>query len=266
MMKNLLLSAAIGDICGSIYEGWRFRTKNYDKVKLMAPYTRFTDDTVCTFACAEALLDGLDMKRNLWERCREHPTAGYGGRFRQWLADPACRPYYSFGNGSAMRCSAAGWMAGSEEECMRMAKETALPTHDHPEGIKGAVATALTVYYLKEGATKEDIRQKVLEKYYPAWAGKTYQEIKPGYTFNSSCQGSVAPAVISFLESRDYVDCIKLAISLGGDADTLAAIAGPMAYAFYREIPDELVTEALDKLPDWMRDVNMRFDEKFAFA
>ena len=142
-----------------------------------------------------------------------------------------------------------------------MATETAVPTHNHPEGIKGAVATALSIFYLKNGCDKEFIRSEVLEKYYPQWAKQKYGDFHDEYTFNSTCPGSVGPAIICFLESKDYVDCLRLAISLGGDADTLAAISGPMAYAHYKEMPDSLVYKALKTLPDWMVSVNERFDE-----
>jgi ADP-ribosylglycohydrolase len=143
-----------------------------------------------------------------------------------------------------------------------MAYETAAPTHNHPEGIKGAEATALAVWHLKNGRDKEFVREQVLDKYYPDWSNKKYADFHDAYTFNSTCAGSVGPAIICFLESEDYVDCIKLAISLGGDADTLAAIAGPMAYAYYKKMPDALVYQAMKKLPDWMVKVNERFDER----
>ncbi len=263
-MKNLLMSAAVGDIAGSAYEGYHHRTKDYDSVKMFSSRAKFTDDTVCTFACAEAFIDNLDMARNLWKCCNEHPHAGYGHKYKEWLSCHNPQPYQSFGNGSAMRCSSAGWLAKSEEECIDMATRTAAPTHDHPEGIKGAVVTALTIYHLKTGKDKDYIKESLLAKYYPEWANKRYHEFHDSYTFNSTCPGSVGPAIICFLESKDYVDCLKLAISLGGDADTLAAISGPMAYAFYKEMPDSLVYKALKMLPDWMVDVNERFDKACA--
>ena len=137
-----------------------------------------------------------------------------------------------------------------------------MPTHNHPEGIKGAVVTALAIYYLHNGKDKDFIREQVLNPNYPEWKGLAYADFHDSYTFNSTCPGSVGPAIICFLESMDYVDCLKLAISLGGDADTLAAIAGPMAYAYYKEMPDSLVYAALKKLPDWMVEVNHRFDKQ----
>ena len=256
-----MISEAVGDIAGSAYEGRAHRIKDYDKVKIFSSRAHFTDDTVLTFACAEAFIEHLDMSMNLWKCANEHRHAGFGRKFKLWMANHYPRPYRSLGNGSAMRCSSAGWLADSVEECVKMATETAAPTHTHPEGIKGAVATALAIFYLKNGASKEYIRENILNVYYPDWANLEYAAFHDEYTFNSTCAGSVGPAMICFLESRDYIDCIKLAISLGGDADTLAAIAGPMAYAYYKKMPDAVVCQAIKKLPDWMLNVNDKFDE-----
>ena len=209
-MKNYLISEAIGDIAGSAYEGRAHRIKDYNKVKMFSSRAHFTDDTVLTFACAEAFIENLDMTMNLWKCANEHRHAGFGSKFKLWMASHKPQPYRSLGNGSAMRCSSAGWLAKTEEECIKMATATAIPTR---------------------------------------------------YTFNSTCAGTVGPAMICFLESKDYVDCIKLAISLGGDSDTLAAIAGPMAYAYYKKMPDALVYQALKNLPDWMVEVSERFDD-----
>lgn len=260
-MKDLLLSAAIGDISGMPYEFCS--TKDYDRVDLLHPGNTYTDDTLCTFACAEALLNDLDMAENLRRRCRADLARGFGGRFYRWLkADEIMPSYYSFGNGSAMRVSAAGFLARSEEECVEMATRTALPTHDHPEGIKGAVATALAIYYGMGGCDKAYVRHHVLEKYYPEWSHKTYADIHPGYRFDVTCQGTVPAALICFLESKDYEDCLKLAIALSGDADTLAAISAPMAYAHYRSMPETLVANARAKLPEWMLAVSAALDAR----
>lgn len=261
-MKNLLLSAAIGDIAGMPYE-FGGRTKNYDAVDLLNPQNDYTDDTVCTFACAEALLNDIDVAQNLWSRCRADIYRGFGGMFARWLiAKEIQPPYNSFGNGSAMRVSAAGFMAKSEAECIDLATRIAVPTHDHPEGVKGAVATALAIYYGMNGKDKGFVREHVLEKYYPDWAALTYEAIKPGYRFDATCQQTVPAALICFLESQDYADCLKLAIALGGDADTLAAISGPMAYAFYKTMPEKLIANAKAKLPEWMLKLNDEFDER----
>lgn len=260
-MNNLLISAAMGDYAGSAYEGKHRRTKQYDKVKIFSSRARFTDDTVLTFACAEAFIRGIDMRHNLWMCANQHPRAGYGHGFKAWMKDHDHLPYESKGNGSAMRCSSAGWLARTEEECIELATQTATPTHNHEEGIKGAVVTALCIYHLKNGADKAFIRDEILANYYPQWAGISYAELHDTYEFTTSCRKTVGPAIICFLESQDYVDCIRLAISLGADADTLAAISGPMAYAYYREMPDELVKKVFHALPKWMQVVNKEFDE-----
>ena len=259
-MNNLLLSAAVGDIAGEPYE-FEGRTKDYNAVNLLLPSNTYTDDTVCTFACAEALLNDLDMAENLWKRCRADFNRGFGGRFAMWLIAKEVQPsYHSYGNGSGMRVSAAGFMAKTHNECIELATKTALPTHDHPEGIKGAVATALAIYYAMRGKNKDFIKKHVLDKYYPNWSELSYEAIKPGYYFDETCQQTIPAAIICFLESKDYVDCIKLSIALGGDADTLAAIAGPMAYAYYKHMPEELIANAKAKLPKWMLLLNDEFD------
>ncbi len=260
-MKNLLMSAAVGDFAGSAYEGRTHRTKDYGAIKMFSSRAHFSDDTVLTFACAEALIHNLDMATNIWMCANQHPDAGFGARFKIWMHDHYHEPYSSMGNGSAMRCSAAGWLARTEEECIKLATATAAPTHNHPEGIKGAIVTALCIWYLNHGRDKDFIRDEVLAKYYPQWIGKTYDEIKPDFCFNSTSPGTVPPAIICFLCSKDYVDCLKLAISLGGDSDTLAAIAGPMAYAYYKEMPDAYVYYVMKNLPEWMQKVNNEFDE-----
>lgn len=203
------------------------------------------------------------MAESLRNRGRADFSRGFGGMFARWLiAKEIQPPYNSFGNGSAMRVSAAGFMAKSEAECIDLATRTAVPTHDHPEGVKGAVAAALAIFYGMNGKDKNFVREHVLEKYYPDWAALTYEAIKPAYRFDATCQQTVPAALICFLESRDYADCLKLAIALGGDADTLAAIAGPMAYAFYKTMPEELIANAKAKLPEWMLKLNDEFDER----
>lgn len=260
-MKNLLLSVSVGDIAGMPYE-FEGRTKDYNSVNLLLPSNTYTDDTVCTFACAEALIKHLDMADNLRRRCRADFDRGYGGRFELWLTAQKLEPsYHSFGNGSGMRASAAGFLATNEEECTDFATQTALPTHDHPEGIKGAVATALAIFHAMNGKDKDYIRTHVLDRFYPDWSALRYQDIKPSYFFDETCQQTIPAALISFLESKDFSDCLKLAISLGGDADTLAAIASPMAYAFYKGMPNDLVANAKQKLPEWMLQINDELDD-----
>ena len=264
-MKNRLLSVAIGDIGGMPYEfedRIEGRTKDYNSVNLMHPLSTYTDDTVMAFAVAEALLYDMDVVERMRKRGNEDPFRGYGANFANWLFDEHVQPAYnSFGNGSAMRIAAAGFLPNGPQVVIKLATSTALPTHNHSEGVKGAVATALAIHYAMEGKDKDYIRQHVPNEFYPAWENLTYDAIKPSYFPDESCQLTVPAAIISFLASKDYVDCLKLAISLGGDADTLAAIAGPIAYAYYREIPEELVVHAKSKLPQWMLDLNDAFDE-----
>lgn len=254
-MKDLLLSVAIGDISGVPYE-FDYPTKNYDAVNLLHPEADYSDDSVCTFAIAEAFIKDLNVSENLWMRCRQDPHRGYGGRFRGWLMTEDRIPYNSLGNGSAMRCASAAFIAKDANECEELAIRSAMPTHNHDEGVKGAVATALTIYHLLHGKDKEYIKTEILSKYYPEWANKQYKDFHDDFPFNETCPLTVPPAIICFLESKDYSDCLKLAISLGGDADTLAAIAGPMAYAYYKTMPQELIDNAKNKLPQWMLDIN----------
>ena len=188
------------------------------------------------------------MAENLRKRCRADFFRGFGGRFAKWLIAKEIQPsYHSYVNGSGMRVSSAGFMANSKDECVELATRTALPTHDHPEGIKGAVATALAIYYDMKGKEKDYIRHHVLDEYYPNWSGLSYAGIKPGFDFDETCQQTIRASLIWLLESKDYVGCLKLAIALGGDADTLATISGPMAYAFYKYMPEELIDNAKSK-------------------
>ena len=259
-MKNLLLSAAIGDICGVPYEfiAW----KDYDNINLFHPKNDYSDDSVCTFACAEAFLEGKDIAERLKNRCLADPNRCYGLGFRNWLSKPGIAPAYnSWGNGSAMRASSAGFLAKSEDECVDLATKTALPTHNHPEGIKGAVATALAIFYAMHGHDKEYIRTNVLNKFYPKWEGVKYKSFQPSYQFNETCMDTVPASIICFLESTDFEDCLKKTIATGGDADTMAAISCPIAYAFYKEMPEKLIELAKIKLPKWMLDVNDKFDD-----
>lgn len=257
-LTNLLLGAAVGDICGSSYEF--HPCKDYDSLDITNENSDYTDDTVCTFAVAKALMDGGDMSLYLQEFCREEMFRGYGGVFMKWLLNPMPKPYGSYGNGSAMRCSSAAFLANDEKMCAYLAEKTAACTHNHPEGIKGAVATALAIYHLLHGKDKGYVRKNVLEHYYPDWAECTLDGLRADYEFNETCQKTVPVALLAFLESADYEDCIKKAISMGGDADTLAAIAGPMAYAFYRHIPERLLRQAYRRLPQKMLEISYKFD------
>ena len=244
-----MYGAILGDIIGSPFEFDRGdKTKDFE---LFTPGCEFTDDSVMTIAVAEALIAvGPDAEKeeieeavvsNMQDWGRRFPDAGYGGRFCWWLREKNPKPYGSFGNGSAMRVSAVGWLYPTLERTRQVAVYTAEVTHNHKEGIKGAEATASCIFLARQGATKDEIKSYV-EDNFGYNLNRTLDEIRPGYHMDESCQGTVPEAIIAFLESENFEDAIRNAVSLGGDADTLAAITGSIAEAFY-EIPELLREE-----------------------
>ena len=242
-----MFGAIIGDMAGSIYEGHNIRTKDFPFFK---ERSHPTDDSIMTVAVAKAILEndgraeGLGEKTVEWMRkigCQYH-HAGYGGGFRRWLRSENPEPYNSWGNGAAMRVSACGWAAASLENAKELSRAVTEVTHNHPEGIKGAEAVACCIYLAKTGSSKEEIRAFIEESYYGLFF--SLAELRAFYSFDVSCQGTVPPAIIAFLESTDFEDAIRNAISLGGDSDTVAAITGSIAEAYYG-IPDELASRAL---------------------
>lgn len=254
--KLALRGAIYGDIIGSLYE-WH-RTKDYN-FKLCTKFSRFTDDTVCSIAIADAIVSGISFDKKLQEWCRKYPNAGYGGKFRHWIVSETPMPYGSYGNGSAMRVSSAGAIATSVDECLELAAQSAMVTHDHPEGIKGAQAVALAIFFSLEGKSKDFIKNE-LECRFEYDLSRDYEEIQKDYRFHVSCQKSVPEAIIAFLVSNDYESAVRRAVAYGGDADTQAAIAGSIAAAFYGEIPESIQTECNDKLPDEMKRVVCHLD------
>ena len=258
--KSIALMGAIcGDIMGSPYEFWRARTKKYD-FNPFPPRAKFTDDTVMSVAVADWIMHGGDLSRIMQKWGRQYPKAGFGGMFKKWLAEENPQPYNSFGNGSAMRVSAVGCAFETLEETLQKAKESAEATHNHPEGIKGAQATAAAIFLARTGANKEEIKKYISEKFcYDL--NRTCDEIRPGYKFDVTCQGSVPESIRCFLESRDYEDCVRLAISMGGDADTMGAIAGSVAAAYYGEIPETILEKCWAKLPEDIRELIDKFKE-----
>lgn len=243
-----LLGAICGDVVGSTRE-WR-RIKKLD-FELLPPRSRFTDDTVMTCAVAEWVMNPeSDLAQTLQRWGLKYINAGYGHMFIRWLTSADPEPYNSFGNGSAMRVSPVGWVADSVEATMELAKATAMVSHNHPEGIKGAQSVAAAIFLARTGRSKEEIRD-FLEREFPSYdLRRNLDDIRPRYRFDSSCQGSVPESVIAFLESSDYESAIRNAISLGGDADTMAAISGSIAAAFYGEIPDVIATGCMNLLPE----------------
>lgn len=250
-----MLGAIAGDIIGSVYE---FQPIKSEEFPLFGPGSRFTDDTVMTVAVAHSILEGGDYAAAMKAFGRRYPDAGYGGSFIRWIFEDAVLPYNSWGNGAAMRVSPIGLAFDSVERVLREAQLSAEVSHNHPEGIKGAQATALAVFLARTGAGKEAIRHEITGRFgYDL--NRTITKVRPRYGFDVSCQGSVPEAIIAFLDSHDYEDAVRKAVSLGGDSDTLACIAGGIAAAFYREIPPVIVDTARLLLPEEFLAVIDRF-------
>lgn len=260
-----MYGAILGDMIGAPYE---FDRGNKSKeFPLYQRGTQFTDDSVMTIAVAEALMDTIgktddEIKTVLvtfmqkWGK--KYPNAGYGGMFYQWLREKAPKPYGSFGNGSAMRVSSAGWLADTIKETRRLARLSAEVTHNHPEGIKGAEATASAIFLARTGSTKEDIKDYIIQEFgYDL--SRTCDEIRPSYHHVETCQQTVPEAITAFLEGESFEDVIRTAVSLGGDCDTLTCIAGGIAEAFYG-IPEEMINECRSRLKADMLEVIDRFE------
>ena len=257
-----MYGAIIGDICGSIYEFNNFRTDNPDEIQLIDPRCFFTDDTVLTCAIMDALLSNRNYKKAVYRWANKYPKRGYGHRFVLWYTSFFPKPYNSFGNGAAMRASSIGWAFDTIEETMAEAKRSAEITHNHPEGIKGAQATAIAIFLARQGKGKEIIK-KCIEDTFGYNLDRTLKNIRPLYVFNESCQGTVPEAIIAFLESEDFTSAIQNAISLGGDSDTLACITGGIAEAYYKNIPEELIEFANRILSQEIRDLLEKFYKQF---
>ena len=252
----------IGDIVGSIFEFAPYKRTDFPLFHVMSTYT---DDTVLTVAIAHALLDDLDLVQTLKAYTRQDKGRGFGGAFLDWASGDDNTPYNSFGNGSAMRVSPVGFAGNSVDQVLEKAKWSAEVTHSHPEGIKGAQSVALAIYLARIGRDKSEIKEEISERFgYDL--DRTLKDIRPFYRFDVTCQGSVPEAIIAFLESENYEDTIRKAISLGGDADTQACIAGGIAEAFYKKIPDTMITEARKRLPDHFLEVADRFHRKYVSA
>ena len=252
-----MLGAMIGDIVGSVYEWHNIKTTDFE---LFKPNCTFTDDTVLTAATAQALLNDEDYVHVYQDFSRRYPGRGYGGRFAQWIWEKNPQSYYSWGNGSAMRVSPVGFSFDSIEEVLAEAKRSAIVTHNHPEGIKGAQATALAILLARQGADQATIRDEISGRFGYDLSRKL-DEIRPGYQFNESCQGTVPEAIIAFLESTDFENAIRLAISLGGDSDTLANITGGIAEAYYG-IPAAIAEKGKSYLPDEFLGILQEFRNK----
>lgn len=250
-----MLGAIVGDIVGSIYEFDNHRSKDFP---LFGEDCKFTDDTVLTIAVADCLMNNGNYTEYIKNYARKYTGRGYGGRFRQWVSSDSIEPYNSWGNGSAMRVSAVGFAFDDLQSVVTEAKRSAEVTHNHLEGIKGAQATAVAIYMARKGQSKEQIKSAII-KFFGYDLNRTLDEIRPVYVFNESCQGTVPEAIIAFLESTDFEDAIRNAVSLGGDTDTLTCITGGIAEAFYGGVPKDIADKALSYLDDNMRNIVENF-------
>jgi ADP-ribosylglycohydrolase len=252
-----MLGAMIGDIVGSIYEWRNTKTTDFDFFK---DNCHFTDDTVLTAATAKALMTDGDYTAAYQDFARRYPRRGYGSNFSQWIWSDYPQPYNSWGNGSAMRVSPVGFAFDTLEDVLAEAERSAAVTHNHPEGIKGAQSTALAVLMSRQGASQADIRTEISGRFgYDL--NRTLAEIRPGYTFDVSCQGSVPEAIIAFLESAGFEDAVRKAISLGGDSDTIACITGGIAQAFYGGVPEEIAARGKSFLPEEFLQILRDFED-----
>ncbi len=250
-----MLGAIAGDIIGSVYERKNIKTKDFP---LFSPSSRFTDDTVLTIAIADAILNGDSYVGYLKSYFRRYPNRGFGGNFRIWGASNSWEPYYSFGNGSAMRVSPVGFAFNDLHTVGQEAERTAQATHNHPEGIKGAVATATAVFLARTGSSADEIRSHI-EHTFEYDLSQSVESIRPHYSFDVSCQGSVPQAMVAFLESTDFEDAIRNAISLGGDSDTIACIAGGIAHAYYGGVPDAIAESVWQYLDEPLTQITTKF-------
>ena len=262
-MKGII-GAIAGDVIGSAYE---FNPTRDHDFELFTPKSSFTDDTVLTMANALWLIDDEQHTHErlveiMLDLCRRYPNRGYGGRFANWICDKDPQPYSSYGNGSAMRVSPVGYYAQTLEEALALAKVSAEVTHNHPEGIKGAQATAAAIFLARRGKSKQDIRDYVAQTF-DYDLSRTLDEIRPTFTFDETCQRTVPEAITCFMEGKDYEDVVRLSVALAGDADTIAAIAGSISSAV-DEVPNGITQQVIALLSEEFCTTLLRFNELVA--
>ncbi|SLM30813.1 ADP-ribosylglycohydrolase (modular protein) [Desulfamplus magnetovallimortis] len=256
--KGIFIGSILGDIAGSIYEGNPINSKLFP---LFGGKSDFTDDTVLTIAVAFSLLTGVDYLLSYKYFARKY-TVGFSHQFYLWAHSSSLEPLNSMGNGSAMRVSPVAFAKNSVEEVLGEAKKSSEVTHNHPEGIKGAQATALAVFLARMGKSKKEIKQVITERFQYN-LDRTLDEIRPFYYFKATAPDSVPESIIAFLESESVVDAVRKAVSLGGDSDTMACIAGGIAHACYKDIPDDIVAEVKKRLPQEFLMIMEAFEQKF---
>jgi ADP-ribosylglycohydrolase len=255
-----MIGAIAGDIMGSVYEWDNIKTTDFP---LFSAENFFTDDTVLTVAVADCILHGHDYADKFREYTGDYPGRGYGGSFLEWASTPNSAPYNSWGNGSAMRVSPVGFAFETLKEVTEEAKRTAEVTHNHPEGIKGAQAVAAAIFLARSGGKKQEIKSYI-ERTFQYNLSPSLDSIRKWYEFDVSCQGSVPQAIIAFLESSDYEDAVRKAISIGGDSDTIACITGGIAQAFYGGVPDFIKKKVTEILDNKLNRITAEFSQKFA--
>ena len=250
-----MLGAIVGDFIGSVHEFQATKRKDF---VLLDPRCAVTDDSILTLAVAEWVMDGGDLTGRFQQLVADFPDAGWGGMFGRWARKKSREPYNSYGNGAAMRVSPVGWAFSTIEETLDAAAASSRVTHDHPDGIKGAQATAAAVFLARTTHDKAVIRDEITRRFgYDL--SRTLDEIRPGYEFDETCQRTVPEAITAFLEADDFEDAIRNAISLGGDADTLACIAGGIAHAYFGGVSAELAAPALRAVPETLLPIWVRF-------
>ncbi len=254
-----MFGAIAGDVIGSVYEVYPIKTVDFPMFQKLST---FTDDTVLTVATAYAILEKMDYASAYKNFGRRYPHAGYGGAFFSWMFQENSPPYYSWGNGSAMRVSPVGFAFETLDQVLHEARCSAQVSHNHPEGIKGAQASALAVFLARKQESRSTIRKKIAQRFQYDLA-RTVESIRPHYRFDVSCQGSVPEAIIAFLDSNDFESAIRNAISLGGDSDTLACIAGGIAHAFYRKVPDYIKRGVRERLPEEFLEIIDSFEKNY---
>jgi ADP-ribosylglycohydrolase len=254
-----MLGAIAGDVIGSVHEDTATKTKRFP---LFTPESCFTDDTVLTVAVAEAILTGGDYVRAFHAYYRAYPDAGYGQQFRTWAELRRKKPYHSWGNGSAMQVSPVGWAFDRLDDVLAEAERCASVTHNHPEGIRGAQAVAAAVLLARQRWDKPAIQEHV-ERAFDYRLDQPLSRLRRTFLFDVSCEGTVPAALRSFLESTDYEDAVRNAISLGGDADTLACIAVAVAEPYYGGVPAEIEAEAMQRMDDRLRAVVSHFRDRY---
>ena len=256
-----VLGAITGDTIGSVYEFCNIKTTEFP---LFSDECCETDDSVMTLATMDVILNKGDYTRTYQEYGRSYPEplGGYGGRFTYWIESDDPKPYNSWGNGAAMRVSPVGWAFDTLDETLEEAKRSAIVSHDHPEGIKGAQATAAAIYLGRTGSSKAEIKKYISDQF-GYNLDRKIDEIRPEYYFNESCQETVPEAIIAFLESNDFEHAIRLAISIGGDSDTIACITGGIAEAYYGEVPKAIAQKVLKILPPVFVEIVKSFSLKY---